>query len=62
MCHEGYNTLCWYYNHVYTYDLDPTDSGAGNQIRFWFGVYLYEWLCYYGNVEKWYLGLFLASH
>ena len=62
MCQEGYNKLCCYYHHECTYDLDPTDSGAGNQIRFWFGVYLDEWIWDYGNIEQWYLGLLPASY
>ena len=44
MCQEGYNTLCWYYHTEYKYDLYPPESGAGNQIRFWFVVYLDGWL------------------
>ena len=62
MCQEGYKTLCWYFHTECTDDLDTPDAGAGNQIRFWFGVYLHEWLWYYGNMEQWYLGLFPASH
>ena len=54
MCQEGYNTLCWYYHPEYTYDLDPPDSGAGNQISFWFRVYLHEWLWDYENMEQWF--------
>ena len=52
MCREGYNTFCWYYHPEYTYDLDLPDAGAGNQIRFWFGVYPDEWLWDYGNSEQ----------
>ena len=62
MCQYGYNTLCCYYHPKYTYDLDPTDSVAGNYIRFWFGIYLDEWIWYYGNVELWYLVLFPTFH
>ena len=62
MCQEGYNTLCWYYHPEYTYDSDPPDSGVGNQIRFWFGVYLDEWIWDYRNLEQWYLGLLPDSH
>ena len=62
MCQEEYNTLCWYYHPDYTYDLDPPDSSAGNQISFWFGVYLDYWLWDYGNVDQYYLGPFLAYH
>ena len=62
MCQEGYNNLCWCYHHNYTHDLYPPDSGAGNQIRFLFGVKLDECLWDYGNVEQCYLGLFHASH
>ena len=43
-------------------NFDPTDTGAGNQIRFWFRVYLDEWLWEYGNVELWYLGLLPAPY
>ena len=42
MCQDGYNTLCWNYHPAYTDDLDPPDAGAGNQIRFWYGVNLGE--------------------
>ena len=42
MCHEGDNTLCCHYHTEYKDDLDPPDAGAGNQIWFWFGVYLDE--------------------
>ena len=42
MCQDGDNNLCWYYYREYTDDLDPPDAGAGNHIRFWFGVYLDE--------------------
>ena len=52
MCQKGYNTLCSYYHPEYTYDLDSPESGAGNQIKLWFGVYLDEWLWDYGNVEQ----------
>ena len=52
ICQEVYNTLCWYYHPEYTYELHPSESGAGNHIRFWFGVYLDEWLWEYGNVEQ----------
>ena len=52
ICQEGYNTIRWYCHPEYTYDLDPTESGAGNQIRFWFGVYLAYWLWDYGNMEQ----------
>ena len=62
MCQEGYTALCWYYHPEYTNDLDPTDSGAGNQIRFWFGVYLNEWIWDDGNIEQRYLGLFPDYH
>ena len=54
LCQEGYNTLCWYYHPEYTYDLDPHDSDAGNQISFWFRVYLHEWLWDYENMEQWF--------
>ena len=62
MCQVGYNTLCWYYHTEYTDDLDPSDTGTGNQIIFWFGIYLDEWLWDYGNAELWYFGLFPDSH
>ena len=62
MCQEGYKTLCWYCHPEYTDELDPTEAVSGNQIRFWFVVYLYEWLWRYVNVELWYLVLFPASH
>ena len=52
ICQEGYNTLCWYYHPEYTYNLDTPNSGSGNHITFWFGVYLYEWLWEYGNLEE----------
>ena len=42
--------------------MDPPDSDAGDQIRFWFLVFLDEWLWDYSNLEQWYLGLFPASH
>ena len=44
MCQDGDNTLCCHYHTEYTDDLDPPDAGAGNQIRFWLGFYLDEWL------------------
>ena len=62
MCQQGYNNLYWYYHPDYTYEQDTPELGAGNQISFWFGVYLDEWIWDYGNVEQWYLGLFHASH
>ena len=62
MCQEEYNILCWCYHPEYTYGLDPPESGAGNQIRFYFGVYLDEWLWDYVNVEQCYLGLFPDYH
>ena len=61
ICQEGCTTLCWYYRPGYTYYLNSPDSGARNQIRFWFGFYLDEWLWDYGYVEQCYLGLFPAS-
>ena len=42
MCQEGDYTLFWHFQSEYTDDLDPPDSVSGNQIRFWFGVYLDE--------------------
>ena len=60
MCQEGDNTIFWYDHPKYTDD--PTDSGTGKQIRFWFGCYLYEWLWDYVNMNLWYLGLFHYSH
>ena len=62
MFQEGDNNLCWNYHPEYIDDLDPTDTGAGNHIRFWSGVYLGECIWDYGNVEIWYLGLFPAPH
>ena len=62
MCPEGDTTLYWYYHPDNTYGLDPPDTSAGNQIRFWFMVYLYEKLRDYVNVEIWYLGLFHYPH
>ena len=40
MYQEGDNIFFWYYHPEYTNELDHPDSGAGNQIRFWFRVYL----------------------
>ena len=51
MCQEADNVLCWYYHPEYTDGLDPPDAGAGNQIIFWFIVYLDEWIWYYVNME-----------
>ena len=62
MCQEGDKKLCWYYHPEYKYDLDPPEASAGNHIRFWFRVYLGDWIWDYGNVELWYLGVFPASH
>ena len=42
MCQDGANTLCWYFNTEYTYDLALTDAGTVNQIKYSFGVYYYE--------------------
>ena len=39
---EGDNTLCCNYHPEYTDDLHPPDSGAVNQIRFWFRFYIDE--------------------
>ena len=41
MCQDRTNTLCWYFPTDYRDDLDPPESGR-KQIKFWFGVYLYE--------------------
>ena len=62
MCWEVDNTLCFYFHHEYTDEMDPLDAGAGNHIRFLFGVYLYEWLWDYGKVGLWYLALFPDSN
>ena len=51
MCQEGYNTLCWYFPNEYIDYLDTPDAGAGNNIKFWFGVYLYEWLWESENLD-----------
>ena len=50
MCQGGTNNLSWYLPTDYTYDLDPPDAGTGNHIKFWFGVYLYEWSWDFGNL------------
>ena len=42
MCKEVDITLCCHFNPEYIDELDPFDVGAGNHIRFWFGVYLDE--------------------
>ena len=62
MCQDEDNTLCWYFCPNYTDDLDPPDIGAGNHIRFWFGVYLDECLWDYVNMELWHLVLLPYSH
>ena len=62
MCQEGDNIISWNYHPGYADDLDAPHIGAGNQIRFWLGVYLDGQLWYYGNVDLWHLGLLLASH
>ena len=61
MHREGDNTPYWYHHPEYIDDLDPPDSGTGNQIMFWFGFYLDEWIWDYVNVELWYLVLFPDS-
>ena len=43
MCQYGANNLFWYLPTEYTYELYPPDAGTGKQIKFWFGVYLYDW-------------------
>ena len=50
MCKDVANTLCWFYPTEYTDDLDPPNAGTGNQIKFWFVVYLYECLWGSGNL------------
>ena len=50
MCQEAYKTLCCYLPTEYTYYLDSPDSGRGNNIKFWFGVYLYEWFWGFENL------------
>ena len=62
MCRDVDNTICWYFHPEYAYYLDPPDVGAGNNIMFWFRVYLDEWICYCGNVELRYLGILPPSH
>ena len=62
MFQEVDKTLCWYYNTYYKDDLDPPDAGAGNLIRFFFGVYLDEWVWDFGNVELCHLGLLTYYH
>ena len=42
MCQEVDTSFCWYCHTEYTDDLDTLDTGTGNQISFWFGVYLDE--------------------
>ena len=44
MCQDGANTICWNLSTDYIYDLAPPDTGPGKKLKFWFGVYLYEWL------------------
>ena len=53
MCQEGDNNLYCYYHNDYIYELDPTDAGAVNNIRFWFVVYLDGWLWEYDNIKLW---------
>ena len=59
---EADNTLCWYCHPDYIDTWYHTDAGAGNQIRFWFIIYLYGWIWDYDNMELWYLVIFPASH
>ena len=56
MCEEVDNNFCWCYHSGYIDDLYPPDIGAGNQIRLWFRVYLYEWLWGYDNAGMWFFG------
>ena len=51
MCQDRYNTLCWYLPTDYTHYLYPPDEGAGNNTKFCFGVYLYEWIWDSRNLE-----------
>ena len=44
MFQEVYTTLCWQFPNEYIYHLSPTDADAGNNIKFRFIVYLYEWI------------------
>ena len=44
MCHYGDNTIFWYLPTEYSFDLAPTYAVTGKKIKFWFRVYLYEWL------------------
>ena len=50
ICQDGTTNLFWYLTTEYTGDLAPTDAGTGKYIKFWFGVYLYEWLWDYGSL------------
>ena len=45
----------------YTDDLSPVDAGIGAQIKYWFGVYLDEWLWENENIDKWESGRFHPS-
>ena len=54
MCQDETNTLCLYLPTDYRNDLPPPKSGR-NQIKFWFGIYLYEQLLDYGKQQLWQL-------
>ena len=51
MYQEGANNLCWYWPTDYTDDLVTPETGAGNHIKFWFGVYTYDWIWDSNNLE-----------
>ena len=61
MCRRSANALCWYTPPDYTDDLSPVDAGMGAQIKYWFGVYLDEWLWENENIDEWESGRFPAS-
>ena len=44
MFQEESNTLCGYLPPEYIDNLDPTGAYEGNQIKFWFVVYLDDWI------------------
>ena len=59
---KSYNTLFWHWPTEYISGLSPPDADSGKNTKFWFGVYLDEWLWDSENVDIWEEVRLTASH
>ena len=48
-----YGSLCNFFPKNLTDDLDPPDDGLISFIKYWFGIFLHQWLWEDENIDRW---------